>query len=180
MTTLKRRSCRIPDELAPAVIAQCAATNPATSRTYTYHEVSVWLLTEHGITASREAVRRLHRRTLEHDEQRLVAALRDELREQVAPAIQRLRIAARRLSQMVDGETNTQKVAAGVRALTGALDTFAKLSGVAKPVAVDVTTNGQPLHDARAALAEGLARAALAAAEGRAGEAPRGPFPGDG
>lgn len=180
MTTTKRRGCAIPDALAPATLAQLRATNPATGRTFTNREVSRWLLEEHGVAASRESVRRLYRHSVEHDEQLVVAALREELREQVAPAIRNLRIAARRLATMLPGEDNTQKVAAGVRALAGALDTFAKLSGVAKPLAVDVTTDGQPLSDARAALAAGLARAALAAGSDGAGEAPRGPLPGDG
>jgi hypothetical protein len=169
--TLKRRACRIPDELVPAVVAQCAATDPATGRTYTYRGVSAWLASVHGVEASREAVRRLHRRSLEQDETRLVAALRDELREQVAPSIRRLRIATRRLSEMLPGEDNTQKVAAGVRALAATLDTFAKLSGVAKPLAVDVTSGGQPLSDARQRLAENLARLPGLAVPGGAGGA---------
>lgn len=178
--TTKRRPCAIPDALTAATRAQIRATNPATGRTYTLREVSRWLLEEHGVAASRESVRRLYRHSVEHDEQLVVAALREELREQVAPAIQQVRRAARRIAEMLPTEKNLQKVAAGARALTAALDTFAKLSGVAKPLALDVTTDGQPLSDARAALAAGLARAALAAGPDGAGEAPRGPLPGDG
>lgn len=180
MTLVKRRSCAIPDALVSETLAQLRATNPTTGRTYTLREVSAWLLQVHGVTASREAVRTLYHRSVEHDEALMVAALREELRDQVAPAIRQVKRAARRIAEMLPKERNLQKVAAGTRALTAALDTFAKLSGVAKPVSVDVTTDGQPLSDARAALAAGLARAALAAAAGGAGEAPREPLPGDG
>lgn len=180
MTTLKRRACRIPDELAAATLAQCKATNPATGRTYTLREVSAWLASEHGVTASREAVRRLYHQAAERDEQLLVAALREQLRDAVAPLLMRVRRASRRLDAALASNTDPKALASGLRAATGALTAVAQLSGVAKPVSLDVTSGGQPLHDARAALAEGLARAALATAAGATGEAPREPVSGDG
>ena len=171
MHLVKRRSCAIPDALVSETLAQLRATNPTTGRTYTLRELSAWLLQVHGVTASREAVRTLYHRSVEYDEALMVAALREELRDTVAPLLARVRRASRRLDAALAGEDDTKALASGLRAATGALTAVAQLSGVAKPVSVDVTTDGQPLSDARARLAESLARLPGLAATSGAGEA---------
>lgn len=145
MTLVKRRSCAIPDALVSETLAQLRATNPVTGRTYTLREVSAWLASTHNVVASREAVRRLYRRSVEHDEALMVAALREELRDTVAPLLARVRRASCRLDAALAGEGDTKALASGLRAATGALTAVAQLSGVAKPFAVDVTSDGQQL-----------------------------------
>lgn len=150
----------IPLHLRRAVLARLEETNPETGQPYTHREVSAWLATEHGVKAGRMSVTRLRASVLKAGEQLIVTALREELRDAVQPAKVRLVKASKRLADQIDGEQNVAKLAAGVRALTAALDSLTKLSGVANPIALDLTSGGKPLADPYAQLAAAVARLA--------------------
>lgn len=145
--------------------------NPATRRPWTSVEVAAHLGTL-GVTCSRMAVIRLEAKLSDRGDALLVQALRDEIRDVVLPQLGRVKRAAKHLDATLRAETNVQKIAAGLRAQTVALDTAAKLSGVAKPVEIDVKSGGQPLPDAYALLAAAVARLAEEPAAGAANEGP--------
>ena len=181
MTTTRRRVSRsIPQALHAVVLERLTQNDPNTKKLYSYRSVAAWLDAEHQVQCSRMAVARLHAAAAEDGERLLVAALREDLREMVDPVRARLSRATKKLDAALKDEKNTQKIAAAVRALTSALDTVSKLSGVAKPVAVDVTSGGQPLVDARALLAASLARLAEEPDAAGAGGTPRVASDGDG
>ncbi len=147
----------IPASLHAATLAQLAAQNPETGKPFTSREVAAWLFAEHQVKCSHMAVLRLFAAADAQGEQRIVAALREEVRDAVQPALKRLVRGCKALDGAIAGEKNAAKIAAGVRALTGALDSVAKLGGVAAPVKIDVTSGGQALPDAHALLAARLA-----------------------
>lgn len=153
-----RPSRTIPTALHREVVQRLAESDPATGRPYTARAVAAWLNTEHGLKCSHMAVLRVQAAAAERGEQLIVAALREELRDAVAPVATRLLRNTKRLDAALRRENNPSKLAAGVRSLTSALDTLAKLSGVAKPIAFDLTSGGQPLPDAYAQLAAAVAR----------------------
>lgn len=155
-----RLSRTIPAELHAAIVARSRETDPVTGKPFTYVGIAAWLNTEHGVHASRMAVCRVLAGAHERGEELIVAALREELRDAVAPAKRALLRAVKRLDDQLLTETRTDRLASGVRALSTALGTFAKLGGVAAPVTVDLTSGGQPLPDAHAALAAAVARLA--------------------
>lgn len=153
-----RPSRTIPTTLHRDVVQRLATADPETGRPYTARAVAAWLGSEHGVRCSHMAVLRVQAAAAERGEQLIVAALREELRDAVAPVATRLLRATKRLDASLRKETSAPKLAAGVRSLTSALDTLAKLSGVAKPIAFDLTSGGQPLPDAYAQLAAAVAR----------------------
>lgn len=166
-----RLSRTIPAELHAAVVTRSRENDPATGKPFTYVGIAAWLNTEHGVQASRMAVCRVLAGVHERGEELIVAALRDELRDAVGPAKRALTQAVKRLDEQLKTETKTERLASGVRALSTALGTLAKLGGVAAPVTVDLTSGGQPLPDAHAALAAAVARLAAEPGAGGAGEA---------
>ena len=170
-TSKPRGSRAIPSSLHGAVVTRLAEKSPS-GKPYTAQEVATWLQTEHGVTASRMSVLRLHAAVDAKGAALLVEALRATLRDSVGPALARVRRGARRVDALLSKERNTQKAAAGLSALTRALHEIATLGGVAAPIAVDHTTNGQPLPDVYAALAAGLARLAAEPDADCAGDAP--------
>ena len=150
-------------------------TNPATGSVWTLREVAEHLGKAHGVRCSRMAVLRLEAKMSERGDALIVEALRGTMLEAVGAQVARVKRAARRLDGGLAATKRVDRLAAGLRAQTVALDTLAKLSGVAKPVTVDVTTGGQPLPDAYALFAAAAARLAEEADAGAAGEA--GPKP---
>lgn len=177
----RRRVSRvIPPDLHAAVLERLRQNDPTTGKLYGYRAVASWLEAEHQVVCSHMAVARLHAAASEDGERLLVAALREDLRDMVAPMRADLARGVKALREALKTETNTQKIAAGVRALTGALDTVSKLSGVAKPISVDVTSGGQSLPDAYGLLAASLTRLAQEPDAPGAGEAPEEPPAGDG
>lgn len=119
--------------------------DPDTGKPHTARAVSAWLLTEHGLRVSHMTVLRLQAALDERGDKLIVAALREELRDAVAPAKRRLVAASERLAVLCATEKNTQKLAAGVRALTAVLHEVSELGGVAAPLKVDVTSDGKPV-----------------------------------
>ena len=57
----------------------------------------------------------------------------------------RLVKSARHLAAAIAREEDTSKIATGVRALTGVVDAFAKLGGIAAPIALDLVSQGKPI-----------------------------------
>jgi hypothetical protein len=145
--------------------------NPDTGVTWTSREVAAYLGATHGLRCSHMAVIRLEAALSERGDALVIEALRGTMLEAVGPQVGRLKRAAKRLDAKLRTEKNTQKVAAGVRAQATTLDTLAKISGVAKPITVDVSTGGQPLPDAYALLSAAMARLAEEPAAGGASEA---------
>jgi hypothetical protein len=142
---LARGARSIPPNLHAEVIAKLSAQDPATGKVYTSRAVAAWLRTAHDVRCSHHAVLRVEAAASERGEQILVAALREELRDAVGPAKASVNKARRRLDELLATETDPAKVARGLSALTGALDAFTKLSGVAAPAKIDVTTGGGPV-----------------------------------
>lgn len=171
------RSRSIPAELHAPLLAWLRAAHPD-GRPRGYREAVVWLAETHNVRATRMAVCRVVADAEERGEALVIAALREELRDAVEPAKEALRRGIRKLDQLLRTEDDTGKAAQGVRALVAALETTAKLGGVAAPVAVDVTSGGQPLPDAYAELAASLARLAqepdAAGPDAAAGDPPTG------
>jgi len=120
-------------------------TNPATGLRWTSREVAAYLRETHGVRCSHMAVIRLEAALSEWGDALIAQALREEMRDEVGPMKARLVAASKRLADKVANEEDTSKIAAGVRALSGVVDSFAKLGGVAAPVAIDVTSGGKPL-----------------------------------
>lgn len=174
MTTL-RPSRTIPEKLTAEVLERLKSADPSTGKPYTSRAVAAWLLDTHGVKCSHRAVLRAQAAADERGDALIVAALREELRDAVAPAKARLLRAAKRLDALTSKSKSVKDIASATNALTRALHELAHLGGVAAPLAVDVTTGGKPLPDARAALAQSLARLAEESEPDRSGEAPREP-----
>jgi len=135
----------IPSSLHAEVIRLRSQTNPDTGAPWTTREVSRWLLDTHGVAASRMAVTRLEAALTKRGDALIAQALRDEMRDEVGPMKARLVKASRQLAAAVASEEDTSKIAAGVRALTGVVDAFAKLGGIAAPMPVDLMSQGKPI-----------------------------------
>jgi hypothetical protein len=133
----------IPAALHAEVQRLRSEQNPATGVTWTSRDVAAHLLAAHGVKCSHMTVIRLEAALSERGDALIVQALRDEMRDEVGPMKARLVKASKRLAEAVAGEEDTSKIAAGVRALSAVVDSFAKLGGVAAPMALDVTSGGQ-------------------------------------
>lgn len=152
-------------------MARAREVDPATGRPPTQRELAAWLGTEHDVHVSRMAVCRALAAADEKGDALIVTALREELRDAVGPAKRALMRAVKKLDDVLQTEKKPEALASGVRALSTALNTLGKLGGVAAPLSVDVTSGGQPLPDAHAALAAAVARLAAEPGAGGAGEA---------
>lgn len=150
---------RIPAHLHAPLLEWLAGAHDD-GRARTQEDGAAWLAEAHGVRVSRMAVTRLVAARHERGEALVVEALRAEMRDAVEPAKDALRRGVKKLDELIRTEDDTGKAAQGVRALVAALDVAAKLGGVAAPLAVDVTSGGQPLPDAYAELAASLARLA--------------------
>lgn len=177
MSTSKRKrpSRAIPEALHGAISAQFKAVDPSTGKPYTSRAIAAWLKTTHGIDASYRTVLRIHAATAEHGHALIVEALRAELRDAVGPAKAKLTRVLRRLDTLAARSKSVKDVAAAVNATTRALHELAHLGGVAAPLAVDLTSGGQPLDIARTRLAESLTRLAQEPDGTAAGGASGGP-----
>ncbi len=157
---MDRTHRKIPQALVAAVVARAREVDPATGRPPTQRELAAWLTTVHNVKASRMAVCRALAAADEKGDALIVTALREELRDAVLPAKRTLMRAVRQLDDALQNEKKTEALASGVRALSTALNTLGRLGGVAAPLSVDVTSGGQPLPDAHAALTAAVARLA--------------------
>ena len=135
----------IPPELHAPLLAWMSSNHPD-GRRPTHRDAAVWLAETYGVKVSRMSVTRLVASQSERGDAMVVAALREELRDAVGPARTAVVKASRRLVQLLDGEKDMTAVAKGVTALTGALETLARLGGVAAPIALDVSTAGKALR----------------------------------
>lgn len=150
----------IPSAHHALVMQLRSETNPDTGAVWTSRDVAAHLAAKHGIAVSHRAVLRLEAALSKKGDALLVQALREEFLDAVGPMKARLVKASKTLARRIAKEADTAKVASGVRALSGVVDSLAKLGGVAAPIAIDVTTGGQPLPDAYALLAAAAARLA--------------------
>lgn len=132
----------IPVEHHAEVLRLRGEVNGATGFTWTCADVAAHLLTAHGVRCSRMAVLRLEARLSERGDALIVEALRGTMLTAVGPMRARLVKASKRVAALVADEEDTSRAAAGTRAIGAALDTLAKLAGVAAPIAVDVTSGG--------------------------------------
>ena len=157
----------IPAEHHALVMRLRSEVDPATDRVWSCEAIAAHLATL-GVTCSRMAVIRLEARLSKRGDAILIEALRGTMLGAVGPMQARVVKASKHVAALVHNEEDAAKAATAMRALTGALDTLAKLAGVAAPMAVDVTSGGQPFNDPREALAAALARAATGDASGEA------------
>jgi hypothetical protein len=179
-TPATKLSRAIPVAHHALVMRMRGEANPDTGAQWTYDEIADHLATL-GVTCSRMAVIRLEARISKRGDALIVEALRGAMLDAVGPMRTRVVKASKHVATLIDGEEDAAKAATAMRALTGALDTLAKLAGVAAPIAVDLNVDGTvTLSDARTQLAAALARAApVALADGAGGGDPK-PLPGDG
>lgn len=139
------RSRTIPPALHGPLLAFLREAGPD-GKTHTIRDAAQWLADEHGIKTSARAVARVTA-IYNHQAKDLYASiLRDEIRDAVGPALDRLRAASRRLGQALEGEDDVKSIALATRAQVAVFDSLAKVSGVAAPVAVDLTSGGQALR----------------------------------
>jgi hypothetical protein len=128
----------IPPHLERIALARLDEVNPETGRAHTAKAVSSWLLEAHQVSVSARSVLRLRAAVDAKGEALYVEALRAELRDAVAPAKASVERARRHLDALVSRSRSAKDVASALSALTRALDTFAKLGGVAAPSTLDV------------------------------------------
>ena len=128
------------------VVARLRELNPDTQRPHTTRDVARWLEAEHKIHVGHTTVGRLRIAAERLSDTQVVAAIREELREAIAPTKAKLFRAARHLDTLVRKSKSTKDVAAGLNAYTRMLHELATLSGVAAPAQVDVTSAGSPLN----------------------------------
>jgi len=136
-------SLTIPAHLHAPLLAWLRA--PATPPR-TYRAAIAWLAETHEVKATRMAVCRVVAAAEKRGDALIVAALREELRDAVEPTKAATMRGVRTVDALLRSEDDTAKAAAGLRALTGALETLAKLGGVAAPITVDLTSGGQTLR----------------------------------
>lgn len=129
----------------PAVLERLKSIDPSTGKPYTSRSVAAWLRSAHDVKTTYRSVLRLHAAVTERGEALIVAALREELRDAVAPALARLKRASKRLDTLAARSKSVKDLAAATNAMTRALHEVAHLGGVAAPVTVDVTSGGKPL-----------------------------------
>lgn len=138
------RSRSIPTALHGPLLAFLRDAGPD-GKPHTIRDASQWLADEHGIKASARAVARVTA-IYNHQAKDLYASiLRDEIRDAVGPALDRVRAASRRLAQALDGEEDVKAIATATRAQVAVLEALAKVSGVAVPVSVDLTSGGSAI-----------------------------------
>lgn len=134
------RSRTIPPVLHGPLMAFLREAGPD-GKTHTIRDAAVWLADEHGIKTSPRAIARVTA-IYNHQAKDLYASiLRDEIRDAVGPALDRLRAASRRLGQALEGEEDVKSIALATRAQVAVFDSLAKVSGVA---AAEVTLKGSP------------------------------------
>ena len=135
----------IPTALHAEVRRLRSSQNPDTGALWTSREVAAYLFTSHGVKCSHMAVIRLEAALSDRGDALIVQALREEMRDAVGPVKARLVKASKKLADAVTSEKDTSKIAAGVRALSAVVDSFARLGGVAAPVTVDLQSAGKPI-----------------------------------
>lgn len=161
-----RMSRTIPSELHAPILAWLREPSDS-GRPRTYVAAAAWVGETYGVKITRMSVCRLVATNEARGDQLIIAALREELRDAVEPTKAATMRGVRQVDALLQGEDDTAKAAAGLRALTGALEVLAKLGGVAAPVAVDLTSAGKPI----AKLSDAELDAEIARLAGRSGEA---------
>lgn len=135
-------------------------------------KIAAQLKLEHGIEITPRSVSRLIVRLSAKREELVVTALQQMMLDAVPGMLDKAERAAKRLNLLVRSETDTMKVAAGLRGFADALDKVAKLGGVATASSLDVTSGGKRIDLRKLSDAELDAEIArLASAEGTPGAA---------
>lgn len=137
----------IPAALHDAVLAKLGELNPDTRRPYTNREVAAWLGDTHGVQCSHMAVQRLAAAVQKDAEEFAAKALRQEFINSIEPMRVKVMALAKTVSDAVKTEDDTSKAAAGLRAVTGALEAVAKIAGITA-TRVDVTSGGKTIATA--------------------------------
>lgn len=172
------RSRTIPAALHGAVLERLRAVDPDTQRLHTTRGVAKWLETEHGVNVHHATVARLRVAAEKHTEAQVVAAIREELRDAVAPTRRKLSRALAKLDSLVEKSKDPKAVSAAVNATTRALHELAAISGVSAPKQLDLTSGGKPLDDVHDRLLARLAR--FAEGDAARGAGPVGEDPAEG
>jgi len=107
--------------------------------------ITAQLKLEHGIEVTDRSVNRLLVRLQQQQDQLVVTALQQMMLDAVPGMLDKAARASRTLDKLIRSETDTGKVAAGLRSFADALDKVAKLGGVSTSATLDVTTGGKRL-----------------------------------
>lgn len=156
------RSRTIPSELHAPLLEWLRGADGGRVRTHA--DAVAWLKTAHGVKTHRRAVGRVVASHSERADAIIIAALREELRDAVGPAIDRVKRASKKLDAALGAEEDTKALAVATRAQVATLAELAKLAGLS---ADEVTLKGSP---------QGLAEFLATAFHGRAD--PSGPMGG--
>lgn len=162
----------IPESLHGQLLDLYGEIDPATKKRRGYRELSAWLKAQ-GIVASREAVRfvveplRKERAEIRRD------ALRDKIAEKLPAQVDAIDKMLEKLKRDVERAKTTRARARAFNAYRGAIDTKLRAAGVGERVEFDGTLSGDittTITDARAQLAQSLARLTPAAQPDAEGE----------
>lgn len=133
------RSRTIPPELHASLLEWLRGAD--NGRVRTHADAVEWLAEAHGVRAHRRAVGRVVASHGERADAIITQALREELRDAVGPALDRLKRASRKLDEALAGEEDTKAIAIATRAQVATLSELAKLAGLS---ADEVTLKGSP------------------------------------
>lgn len=113
----------------------------------TYKEAAAWLGEVHGVKTSYMSVARVVAKHSKQGDELLATALREEFRNAIEPMRARVVRMAKLTEEAARAEPDAMNRAIALRSLTGALDTFAKVAGIAA-AKLDVTSNGKGIATA--------------------------------
>ena len=100
---------------------------------------------EHDIEVTSRSVNRLLAKLQQRQDQLVVSALQRMMLDAVPGLVEKANRASRALDKLIRSETDTAKVAAGLRSFADSIDKIAKLGGVATATTLDVTSGGKGL-----------------------------------
>lgn len=129
---------KIPPRLWPQVLKHRGDGESA-------EKIAARLKLEHGIEITPRSVNRLLVRLQQQQDQIVIAALQQMMLDAVPGLLEKAARASRTLDKLIRSETDTAKVAAGLRGFSDALDKISKLGGVSTAQTLDVTTGGKRL-----------------------------------
>lgn len=135
-----RPSRTIPAHLSAPLLAWLRGQHDD-GRPRTHRDAVGWMAEAHGVKVSRQAVTRVVASHAERADAIVTQALREELRDAVGPALDRLKRASRKLDAALGAEEDTKAIAIATRAQVATLSELAKLAGLS---ADEVTLKGSP------------------------------------
>jgi hypothetical protein len=162
----------IPESLHGELVDLYGEIDPATKKRRGYRELSAWLKAQ-GIDASREAVRHVVEPLRKERSEIRRDALRDRIAEKLPTQVDALDKLLERMKRDVERGKTTQARARAFNAFRSGVETKLRAAGVGERIELDASVSGDvvtTLVDARAQLAQSLARLTPSAQPEGAGE----------